>query len=102
MALRFADMWRWQGTIDRATYGIVGVIAFFLKYFLDRLVAFESFHQNWLPWNYWIPLGPNARINSLTPAESGFGALMVLLALPFIWLGVTRCNGCATPGNRCG
>ena len=39
MAMRFAEMWSWQGTIGRAKYALIGVSAFALKYTRDRFVA---------------------------------------------------------------
>jgi len=89
MVLRFAEMWRWQGTMDRKTYAIAGIAGVLVKFFLDKIAAFFFLQQLWFPWSYWIPLGPSARINALTPPESRFAAFMVMLALPFIWLGVT-------------
>ncbi len=90
MAMRFAEMWRWQGTVGRGTYASVGVTALAVKYALDRWVAGALFHRDWLPWNYLFPLG--ARVPWSTGRTAGdpmFAATMLAIALPFIWLGVT-------------
>jgi uncharacterized membrane protein YhaH (DUF805 family) len=89
MASRFVDMWRWQGTIDRKSYAIAGCSAFVLKYFLDKFVAFAVFGRSWFLWNYWQPLGPDARLKAMHSDTRAFAATLLVLALPFIWLGVT-------------
>jgi uncharacterized membrane protein YhaH (DUF805 family) len=89
VANRFVDLWRWQGTIDRKTYAIAGCTAFVLKYFLDKFVAFAVFGRPWFLWSYWQPLGPNVRVNAIHPDTRMFAATLLVLALPFIWLGVT-------------
>jgi uncharacterized membrane protein YhaH (DUF805 family) len=89
MANRFVDIWRWQGTIDRKSYAIAGCSAFVLKYFLDKFVAFAVFGRQWFLWSYWQPLGPDVRVNAIHPDTRTFAATLLVLALPFIWLGVT-------------
>src|SRR5258708_36870082 len=89
MASRFVEMWRWQGKIDRKSYAIAGCSAFFLKYFLDKIVAFVVFGRQWILWSYWQPLGPDARVNAIHPDTRAFAGTLLILALPFIWLGVT-------------
>jgi len=66
----------------------VGALA--VKYLLDRWVAGAAFHREWLPWNYLFPLGPQVRWSTArTAGDPVFAATMLLIALPFIWLGVT-------------
>ena len=89
MANRFVEMWRWQGTIDRKTYAVAGCSAFVLKYFLDKFVAFRVFGRSWFLWSYWEPLGPDARVNAIHPDTQVFAGTLLVLALPFIWLGAT-------------
>jgi uncharacterized membrane protein YhaH (DUF805 family) len=89
MAKQFVDMWRWQGTINRKSYAIAGCSAFVLKYFLDKFVAFAFFGRQWFLWSYWQPLGPDARLNAIPLDTHAFVAMLMVLALPFIWLGVT-------------
>jgi uncharacterized membrane protein YhaH (DUF805 family) len=89
VANRFAEMWRWQGTIDRKTYAIAGCSAFVLKYFLDKFVAFAVFGRPWFLWSYWQPLGPDARLNAIPSDTRAFAGTLLALAVPFIWLGVT-------------
>src|SRR5467141_1218075 len=89
MASRFVEMWRWQGKIDRKSYAIAGCSAFVLKYFLDKIVAAVVFERPWFLWSYWQPLGPDARVNAIPSDTRAFAGTLLVLALPFIWLGVT-------------
>ena len=89
MPSRFVEMWRWQGTIDRKSYAIAGCSAFLLKFLLDKFVAFAVFGRSWFLWSYWQPLGPAARVNAIHPDTEMFVGALLVLALPFIWLGVT-------------
>jgi len=89
MANRFVDLWRWQGTIDRKSYAVVGCSLFILKYFLDKFVAFAVFGRPWFLWSYWQPFGPDARVNAIHPDTRVFAGTLLVLAIPFIWLGVT-------------
>ncbi len=89
MANRFVEMWRWQGTIDRKSYAIAGCTAFVLKYFLDKFVAAVVFGRSWFLWSYWQPVGPDVRVNALPSDSRAFVETLLILALPFIWLGVT-------------
>src|SRR6266513_561885 len=82
-------MWRWQGTIDRKKHAVTGCTAFVLKYFLDKFVAFAVFGRSWFLWSYWQPLEPNARANTIHPDTRAFVVTLLVLALPFIWLGAT-------------
>ncbi len=89
MANRFVQLWRWQGTIDAKTYAIAGCSAFVLKYFLDKFVAFAVFGRSWFLWSYWQPLGAGARLNAIPSDSRSFAGTLLILAIPFIWLGVT-------------
>jgi len=86
---RFVEMWRWQGTIDRKSYAIAGCSAFLLKFLLDKFVAFAVFGRSWFLWSYWQPLGPDVRVTAIHPDTQMFVGALLVLALPFIWLGVT-------------
>ncbi len=84
----FQSFWKFNGKVDRRTYAIVGLAAFFLKENLDRVVAGIYFHRAWNIFHYWMPLNSTASIRSLPQRDARFIAAMVALALPFIWLGV--------------
>jgi hypothetical protein len=85
----FAELWRWQGTVDRRNYLVVGLIGFAIKHNIDRMTATALFGRAFTPWNYWIPPVDAIRINSLSAADSRFLVTMVVMSLPFIWIGLS-------------
>jgi len=88
MKITFAELWRPSGTIDSGPYALIGVIAFVLKHNLDRFVATFVFHRRWGIFNYWIPVHHVTRITQLGRNDAVLLATLVVIALPFIWLGV--------------
>ena len=86
--MKLSDLFRPQGTINRKTYVVVGLVGFALKHNLDRLVATFGFHRPWSLFNYWMPVRDVARVTQLSHSEAVFLASMVAMALPFIWVGV--------------
>lgn len=90
MANRFAEMWRWQGTVGRVRYALIGFCAFAAKFLVDRAVAGDVFHRAWPPWSYLIfPLRPYSTVVGARPDDAAFAATMLAIATPFIWFGVT-------------
>lgn len=88
MKIKFTDLWSWSGTIDRGTYALVGLVGFALKHNLDRLVATYAFHRPWGLFNYWVPVREAARITGLRSGDTVFLGTLIVLALPFVWVGV--------------
>src|SRR5260370_19806154 len=86
--MRTANIWRWEGRVDRATYAAVGVSAFALKFFVDWLVVTLVFHRSWSLLNYWRPFGAISGVHALSLENRLFAGVMLLIALPFIWLGL--------------
>jgi hypothetical protein len=82
------DLWSWDGKIDRGTYALVGLVGFAVKHNLDRVVAARVFHRPWSLFNYWITLDRAVRINSLGSSDRAFLFWMLMLSLPFVWVGV--------------
>ena len=87
--MRFVDLWRWDGTVGRRAYLLVGVIGFAIKHNLDRLVASAMFHQRWGIFNYWIPPEQLTRLHELSPDQRNLLVTLLVMAVPFIWVGVT-------------
>src|SRR5262245_49467361 len=90
----FVDLWKWNGKVDRRTYALTGLVGIAVKYNIDRAATtiFFPIGAGTLPgyWvNYWAPLGKAARLNHLSPTEMKFLATILLVSLPFIWVGVT-------------
>ncbi len=89
MALRFVDLWRWDGRASRKTYALVGVIAFAIKSVVDRVLALQMLgYPRGLFLSYWAPLGAAVRFRNVSEPESRYLLLMLLWAMPFIWIGV--------------
>lgn len=85
--MRAADLWRWDGRTSRAAYAAVGLIGLAVKHNLDRLIA-SSFLGYKNSFNYWAPLGKAARLDHLSDIEAKFLATLLLVSIPFIWVGV--------------
>lgn len=85
--MEFSDLWRWDGRVSRAAYATVGLIGVAIKHNLDRLIAssFLGFNNSF---NYWAPLGKAARLEHLSDTEAKFLATLLLVSIPFIWVGV--------------
>jgi uncharacterized membrane protein YhaH (DUF805 family) len=78
-----------SGEIDRARYLIVGVALFLVKFALDWSVA-NAFDRPWSPLNYLVwPDGESLLVHQLPEADRRFALVMLAVALPFIWIGVT-------------
>lgn len=75
----FGYLFRTGGEVDRGRYLFWGIALFGLKHNLDRIVA-SGFGKRWSPFNYWDAAlqGPPQLLLTLA-----------LIALPFIWIGVT-------------
>jgi uncharacterized membrane protein YhaH (DUF805 family) len=81
-------MWGWQGRVGRAAYFSVGMSAFLLKFLIDWLVATRLFGRSWSLLSYWRPFGVIAGMRGLGIEDRLFAGTMLLLAVPFLWLGL--------------
>src|SRR5215467_2494638 len=88
MKITFADLWRPTGSVDRGSYALVGTVGFALKHNLDRFIATYGFDRPWGLFNYWVPIRNIGRISELAPEDAKFLVTMLVVALPFIWVGV--------------
>jgi uncharacterized membrane protein YhaH (DUF805 family) len=86
--MKVADLWRWDGRVSRGEYAAVGLIGVAIKHFLDRAIATAFFGYHGEIFNYWAPLGKAARLNHLSDTEAKFLATLLLVSIPFIWVGV--------------
>jgi hypothetical protein len=64
--MRTVNIWQWEGRVDRATYALVGVAAFALKFLIDWLVVARVFHRSWSLLNYWRPFGAISGVLALS------------------------------------
>ncbi len=88
MAMTFWSLWRWDGKVSRGTYALFGICGLAIKHNLDRFIAYE-FGYNWDVWNYLAPLAHAAQFSPLSSSEKKFLAILLITALPFIWIGIT-------------
>ena len=86
--MRFSDLWRWDGRIGRVPYALTGLIAFVLKYSLDRFIAASAFGREWPLSGYWISPFGSVKLAFTLQDNASFIATLLAMALPFIWLGV--------------
>ncbi len=89
MSKSVQSIWRWDGEIGRGKFALIGILLFFVKLNLDRFVAIVGFGKHWTIFSYWFPLDQLTSFNQISPPNQKFLVTMVLLALPFIWIGVT-------------
>ncbi len=76
------------GTINAKTYAAAGFLLFGLKFLADRAVAARVFHRSWTLLDYLSPSGPAPGLLSIHDKMWIFPLTMVLLALPFIAIGI--------------
>jgi uncharacterized membrane protein YhaH (DUF805 family) len=86
--VRVENIRQWEGRVNRATYFTVGVIVISLKFFLDWLVTTRLFERPWSLLRYWRPFGNLASVRSLKLEDRVFAATLLVMAIPFVWLGL--------------
>lgn len=86
--MKLLNLWRWEGRVKGSTYLFVGIIAFTVKMVLDFTISTVAFHRPWTPLFYLRPFG--TFVYSLAQARPNgvFALTMLLVALPFVWLGL--------------
>lgn len=84
----FGSVWSWNGKVSRGTYALVGAIGFAIKHNLDRYISFQ-FGFKWGIWSYLDPLSRALQASPLTATEKKFLAILLLTAIPFVWVGIT-------------
>jgi uncharacterized membrane protein YhaH (DUF805 family) len=82
------NLWRWEGKADRKTYAVVGLSALALKLLVDWIAVTRLFGRPWSLLSYWRPFGAISGLRSLSPDNQFFAAVMLLIAAPFVWLGL--------------
>jgi uncharacterized membrane protein YhaH (DUF805 family) len=77
-----------RGTIDRVSYAVIGFAAFGIKFNLDRWLIAPRFGYHWSLFDYWSPIGTDARLTALGFKDYAFLLTLVAASLPFLWVGV--------------
>lgn len=88
MAMAFNSIWWWDGKVSRGTYALFGICGLAIKHNLDRFIAYQ-FGYRWSVWNYLAPLEHAAQFSPLSSSEKKFLLILLISALPFIWVGIT-------------
>jgi uncharacterized protein DUF805 len=88
MAMTLGSLWRWDGKVSRGTYALLGICGLAIKHNLDRFIAYK-FGFRWGVWNYLDPLERATQFYPLSSSEKKFLAILLITALPFIWIGIT-------------
>src|SRR5262245_6322395 len=88
MNIHASDLWRWDGTIGRGPYALLGVVLAVLKYGLDALLATQVFGRAWTLFGYLVMPEQATRILRLSEEERLFYGVLLAVALPFIWAGI--------------
>ena len=88
MATTFGSLLRWDGKVSRGTYALFGICGLAIKHNLDRFIAYK-FGYRWGVMTYFDPLERAAQFSPLTYDDKKFLAILLITALPFIWIGVT-------------
>jgi uncharacterized membrane protein YhaH (DUF805 family) len=91
MSAHVLNVWTWRGRVGRARYLVTGVVLLAVKHNIDRLLA-ALFGYPWGIFNYWVfdtvdPVIGARGIANLPPDRATFYILLLLIALPFIWIG---------------
>lgn len=79
------DLWSWNGRVGRRHYLVTGLILFFIKHNIDRVLAALAGYP-WSPVSYWIFMAPNG-VASLKPEDAMFYVVLLIFAIPFMWIG---------------
>ena len=88
MSANVFDVWSWKGRVGRRRYLVTGLVLFALKHNIDRLLAM-LYEYPWGPFNYLVFYSHSKNgMWALSSPDASFYALLLLVALPFIWIGV--------------
>jgi len=85
--MTFGNLWQWDGKVRRGTYALFGIFGLAIKHNLDRFIAYK-FGFRWGVWNYLDPLERAMQFYPLSSSEKAFLAVLLVTALPFIWIGI--------------
>lgn len=81
-----SQLWRWEGTLNRGAFALIGAVLCALKFNLDLVVAKIFFKRAWHFWDYQFDSGLS--LENLGQTDPRFLLTMLLMAAPFVWMGV--------------
>jgi uncharacterized membrane protein YhaH (DUF805 family) len=82
---KFSNFMLARGKVGRSLYAASGILLFLVKHNLDRVIA-HSLGYDWSILDYWIFDRPG--LLDLNRHRAELYAILIILALPFIWIGV--------------
>ena len=85
MSSNIFDIWTWNGRVGRARYLVTGLVLLAVKHNIDRFVA-ALYGYPWGIFNYWV-FDLQEGIARLKSNNAMFYIVLLLIALPFIWVG---------------
>ncbi|MBV8879699.1 MAG: hypothetical protein JO332_07045, partial [Planctomycetaceae bacterium] len=86
MSVRAAGLWRWNGTLDRGPFALIGTGLALLKYGIDAAIVRLFAGRTWTPVNYWF--GGDTFGDLLTnPAMATARWALLAVSIPFLSLG---------------
>jgi uncharacterized membrane protein YhaH (DUF805 family) len=88
MIAALRNLLRCKGAIDRGAYFGVGAVLLAVKFLTDWSVSRLAFRRPWSPAEYFAP-GSSLALLFHGPDERAFYLTMLLIALPFIFAGVS-------------
>jgi hypothetical protein len=78
-----------QGSVSRKTFTITGFVLFAIKYNIDRLIAI-AYQKSWFITDYFMQ-ADHLTISDLSSIDQKFYLTIILISIPFIWLGTVLC-----------
>ena len=100
--MTFGSLWRWDGKVNRGSYALVGLCGLAIKHNLDRFIAYK-FGYRWSISTYFDPLDRAAQFSPLSSNDKQFLAILLITALPFVWLGIAMTiKRLRDAASRCG
>lgn len=87
--MQIAQLTDWRGEVNRRDYLLWGVLLFAVKYNLDRLIA-HVLNRTWFITDYFIQ-ADKISVRELTDSDRTFYLILLMCALPFIWVGTALC-----------
>jgi uncharacterized membrane protein YhaH (DUF805 family) len=86
MSFKLTHLVSLKGDLNRGHYVLYGLILFFLKFNLDRLISLYYTQSSWSFLNYLMNFEAHT-ILLLSDKEKEFYLTLAIVALPFIWMG---------------
>lgn len=83
--LKASQIIQTKGIVSRKEYALWGLLLFFIKYNLDRLIAL-SYDKYWFLTDYFVQ-ADRLGLLEIQPEDKSFYLTILLASLPFIWAG---------------